>query len=169
MILLIDTTKDGQGKTVLDNVEATKKSKTDYEYIDAPGLNISHCLGCNYCWLKTPGECVVKDDYEPILKKISKANQVWLITDTKFGFVSYETKNIVDRVMPLVTMNIHFVKKQMRHVMRYEKNPDWGVIYTGNGDKDYLTKWCERVAINFEGKSLGAHRIDEIEEAVKCM
>lgn len=33
MIILIDTTKDGQGKTVLDNVEATKKSKTDYEYI----------------------------------------------------------------------------------------------------------------------------------------
>ena len=169
MIILIDTTKDGQGKTVLDNVEATKKSKTDYEYIDASGLNISHCLGCNYCWLKTPGECVVKDDYEPILKKISKSDQVWLITDTRFGFVSYETKNIVDRVMPLVTMNIHMVGKQMRHVMRYEKNPDWGVIYTGDGDKDYLTKWCERVAINFAGKSLGAYRIDEIEEAVKCM
>ena len=169
MIILIDTTKDGQGKTVLDNVEATKKSKTDYEYIDASGLNISHCLGCNYCWLKTPGECVVKDDYEPILKKISKSDQVWLITDTRFGFVSYETKNIVDRVMPLVTMNIHMVGKQMRHVMRYEKNPDWGVIYTGDGDKDYLTKCCERVAINFAGKSLGAYRIDEIEEAVKCM
>ena len=34
----------------------------------------------------------MKDDYEPILRKISKADQVWLITDTKFGFVSYENE-----------------------------------------------------------------------------
>lgn len=169
MILIIDTTKDGNGKSIKNKLEENPKNKSNTEYIDASGLNISHCLGCNFCWLKTPGECVVKDDYEQVLKKISKADQVWLITDTKFGFVSYETKNIVDRVMPLVTMNIHFVGKQMRHVMRYKKNPDWGVIYTGEGDKDYLTKWCERVAINYAGKSLGAYRIDETEEAITCM
>ena len=32
-------------------------------------MKISHCIGCNYCWLKTPGVCVIKDDYEIILKK----------------------------------------------------------------------------------------------------
>lgn len=41
---------------------------------------------------------MIRDEYEPLLKKISKAAQVWLITDTNFGFVSYKTKNIVDRV-----------------------------------------------------------------------
>ena len=169
MILLIDTTKEKLGKNSLGKLEDTIKVKSNYEYIDASELDISHCLGCNYCWLKTPGECVVRDDYEPILKKISKADQVWLITDTKFGFVSYQTKNIVDRVMPLVTMNLHFVGKQMRHVPRYKKNPNWGVIYAGDGDKDYLSKWSERVAINFAAKSLGAYAIDDIEEAIKCM
>ena len=169
MILLIDTTKEKLGKTSLGRLEDTVKFKSNYEYIDASELDISHCLGCNFCWLKTPGECVVRDDYEPILKKISKADQVWLITDTKFGFVSYQTKNIVDRVMPLVTMNLHFVGKQMRHVPRYKKNPDWGVIYAGEGDKEYLSKWCERVAINFAGKSLGVYKINETWEAVKCM
>ena len=169
MILLIDTTKEKLGKTSLGRLEDTVKFKSNYEYIDASELDISHCLGCNFCWLKTPGECVVRDDYEPILKKISKADQVWLITDTKFGFVSYQTKNIVDRVMPLVTMNLHFVGKQMRHVPRYKKNPDWGVIYAGEGDKEYLSKWCERVAINFAGKSLGVYKINETWEAVKCI
>ena len=169
MILLIDTTKEKLGKTSLGRLEDTVKFKSNYEYIDASELDISNCLGCNFCWLKTPGECVVRDDYEPILKKISKADQVWLITDTKFGFVSYQTKNIVDRVMPLVTMNLHFVGKQMRHVPRYKKNPNWGVIYAGDGDKDYLSKWSERVAINFAAKSLGAYAIDDIEEAIKCM
>lgn len=44
--------------------------------IDTTGMNILHCLGCNYCWLKTPGQCVIKDDYEAILKRMSKADQV---------------------------------------------------------------------------------------------
>lgn len=111
--------------------------------IDTTGMNILHCLGCNYCWLKTPGQCVIKDDYEAILKRMSKADQVQLLSDTKFGFVTYKTKNIVDRVMPLVTMNLHFIGKQMRHVLRYKKNPNWGVIYSGEGDREYLNRWCE--------------------------
>lgn len=137
--------------------------------IDTTGMNISHCLGCNYCWLKTPGQCVIKDDYEAFLKRMSKADQVWLLSDTKFGFVTYKTKNIVDRVMPLVTMNLHFIGKQMRHVLRYKKNPNWGVIYSGEGDPEYLNRWCERVAINFDGKSLGAYSMEQLKEAISCM
>ena len=137
--------------------------------IDTTGMNISHCLGCNYCWLKTPGQCVIKDDYEAFLKRMSKADQVWLLSDTKFGFVTYKTKNIVDRVMPLVTMNLHFIGKQMRHVLRYKKNPNWGVIYSVEGDPEYLNRWCERVAINFDGKSLGAYSMEQLKEAISCM
>lgn len=31
-------------------------------------------------------------------------NYCWLIADTKYDFISYQEKNIVDRMMPLVTM-----------------------------------------------------------------
>lgn len=168
MILLIDTTNDGQGKQIVAELNSSGQAKS-YEYIDAANMNISHCMGCNFCWLKTPGECVIKDEYEPLLKKMSKAEQVWLISDTSFGFVSYKTKNIVDRVMPLVTMNLHIVGKQMRHVPRYDSNPDWGVVYSGAGDKEYLSRWCERVAINFGSKSRGVFSMEELKEAVSCM
>lgn len=168
MILLIDTTEKKNGKQIASALK-NQFSQTEYEYIDAGELNISHCLGCNYCWLKTPGECVVKDDYEPILKKMSVSDQVWLITDTVFGSVSYKTKNIIDRVMPLATMNLHIVGKQMRHITRYDKNPKWGIIYCGEGDREYLSLLCERIAINFAEKSVGVFPIEEYEEAIKCM
>lgn len=169
MILLIDTTESRLGKEIYSALKQKNVNISNFEYVDAAKMNISHCLGCNFCWLKTPGECVIKDEYEPLLKKMSKADCVWLISDTKFGFVTYKTKNIVDRVMPIVTMNLQMVNKQMRHITRYEKDPDWGLIFTGEGDKDYLTKWCERVAVNFGSKSLGAYGSDEIGEAVLCM
>ena len=168
MVLLIDTTHDKKGKQLALDL-ATRSVGNACEYINAADMNISHCRGCNYCWLKTPGECVIRDEFEPLLKKIWVADQVWLITDTRFGFVSYQTKNIVDRLMPLVTMNLHFVDKQMRHVARYKKNPDWGLFYYGEADKEFLSHWCERLAINFSARSLGAYRESEQWEAVQCM
>ena len=167
MILLLDTTEVHCGRRLTDMLDAA--GRTDYEYVDTTEKKISHCLGCNHCWLKTPGVCSIKDDYEPILKKMSAAGQVWLISDTKFGFVTYRAKNIIDRVMPLVTMNLHFQGKQMRHVLRYNHNPDFGIIFSGVGDREYLTKWCERLTVNFGTHSLGVYPLDQMKEAAACM
>lgn len=167
MILLVDTTEKKIGKEMLR--EYGLSSAEEVELIDTTEMNIQNCAGCNFCWLKTPGECVIKDDYEPVLKKMSRADRVWLISDTKFGFVSYKAKNIIDRIMPIVTMYLHFENKEMRHVMRYDKNPDIGVIYHGDGNDEYLNRWCSRVAINIGSKSLGAFSDDRIKEAISCM
>lgn len=169
MVLLIDTTADHVGVHVVNELHARGAAEDNFELVDTTDLNISHCLGCNYCWLKTPGVCVIKDDYEPLLRKFSDADQVWLISDTRFGFISHQTKNIVDRIMPIITMYLTFKGGQMRHVMRYDHQPDIGVIYTGDGDRDYLNHWCERTALNMGSQSLGAFATDDIEEAVTCM
>lgn len=31
-------------------------------------MRLLPCLGCNDCWLKTPGICAIKDDYSELLK-----------------------------------------------------------------------------------------------------
>ena len=71
--------------------------------------------------------------------------------------------------MPLVTMNLHFAGNQMRHIVRYDHNPDFGIIYSGEGDREYLAQWCERVAVNFGTKSLGVYSTDQMKEAILCM
>lgn len=169
MILMIDTTRRHLGKQIAEELFHSGGNPTEFELIDINGMNISHCVGCNYCWLKTPGICAIKDDYEPILKKMNAAGQVWLISDTHFGFVSYQTKNIVDRMMPLATMYLKIKDGQMRHVMRYDHQPDIGIIYTGEGNQAYLERWCQRTALNFGSHSLGVFSAEHRKEAVLCM
>lgn len=166
MILLIDTTHDIELQAQLSVLMEEKDLR--FEIADTDGMKISHCIGCNYCWLKTPGICTVKDDYEEILKKMVKADQIWIISGTALGFVTPQAKNIIDRVMPLATMYLKYEGKQMRHVLRYGKY-DFGLIYCGEADREYLKKWSDRVAINFGGRTRGAFTKDEIEEVAACM
>lgn len=169
MVLTIDTTAEHIGQEIAEELRRRDKNAVELEVIDTAGMHIPHCVGCNYCWLKTPGVCAIHDDYEPILRKMSGADQVWLVSDTHFGFVSWQTKNIVDRIMPLVTMYLKFKDGQMRHVMRYDHQPDLGVIYTGEGDQEYLKRWCQRTALNLGSRSLGVFSADNGKEAVSCM
>ncbi len=169
MVLMVDTTAKHRGKAMAEELLRSGENAAEFELIDTTGMQISHCVGCNDCWMKTPGICSIRDDYEPILRKISKADQVWLISDTRFGFVSWQTKNIVDRILPLVTMYLKFKDGQMRHVMRYDHQPDIGIIYTGDGDQAYLERWCQRTALNLGSRSLGVFSESSKKEAVSCM
>ena len=59
-------------------------------------MEVVPCIGCNVCWLKTPGICAVKDDYEQILRAYLQYDVTVFISDTTLGFVGYKMKNIID-------------------------------------------------------------------------
>lgn len=139
------------------------------EVVYTKEMKILHCIGCNYCWLKTPGICTIKDDYEIIFKKILQHEKIVFITETKFGFVSYQTKNLLDRILPIATMYLQFVDGQMRHVPRYDVRPQMGIIYTGNAEYAYLERWMERVTLNFESTSLGVFSLEEGRGILSCI
>ena len=42
------------GEEVLDRANALIKDK-EVEVVDTSDMKIAHCMGCNQCWLKTPG------------------------------------------------------------------------------------------------------------------
>ena len=167
MILVVNTTSDTSLTEEIRQAAGAKAGEIDI--VEAAELKIGHCIGCNYCWLKTPGECAVKDDYEIILKKLIHADQYWVISDTALGFIDHKGKNVFDRILPILTMNLHFVGDQMRHVSRYGKNANLGIIYKGDADKEYLERWAERAALNLESRSLGVFDESRIKEAVSCM
>jgi multimeric flavodoxin WrbA len=106
--------------------------------ISTNGMKISHCIGCNDCWIKTPGLCCIKDDYEQILIKMLQVDCVIFLTETKLGFVCSQMKNLVDRILPLATMHLKLEDGQMRHYSRYKKQPDMALLYAAS--PEYYSK-----------------------------
>ena len=129
--------------------------ENDIEVIDTSDMKIAHCVGCNQCWLKTPGVCAIKDDYESILKKLVQADNLWIVSDTRFGFLDYKGKRVMDRIVPMLNMTVGFRDGWMRHEVRYHPL-NIGLLYKGDADQAMMEDWCKRTAVNIGGHSLGA-------------
>ena len=134
--------------------------KGDVEVVNTSGMKIAHCMGCNQCWLKTPGVCAIKDDYESIIKKLVDAENLWLVSDTCFGFVDWRGKRVMDRIVPMLNMYIEFRDGSERHELRYHPL-NFGLLYKGEADQEFLEEWSRRVASNLAGKPLGVIKMGE--------
>lgn len=167
MVLVINTLKD---KLCNKHIASLfDKANSQFQMIDTNDLEIHHCIGCNVCWLKTPGQCVIKDDYKQIIQQLVDAQNLWLVSDTRYGFLDYRGKRIMDRIMPMLNMNIEIRDGWMRHQLRYHAL-NIGVLYRGNGNQKLLEEWCERCAMNLGGKSLGVISLDKYgKEVASCM
>ena len=157
---LVLNTLEGDYSEQIKELLAEKDSEV--EIVNTAEMKIMHCMGCNNCWLKTPGVCAIKDDYEIILKKLVAAENLWVVADTKFGFIDYRGKRVLDRVVPMLNMYIKFRDGWERHQLRYHPL-NFGFIYKGNGNRELLEEWSERVAMNLGGHSLGVISLDKDE------
>ena len=142
------------GKEVSEQIKALIKDK-EVEIIETSGMKIAHCMGCNQCWLKTPGICAIKDDYEEIIKKLVETENLWIVSETRFGFLDYKGKRVMDRIVPMLNMTVGFRDGWMRHEMRYHPL-NIGLLYKGDADQTMMEDWCQRTAVNIGGQSLGA-------------
>ena len=139
--------------------------KGDVEVVNTSGMKIAHCMGCNQCWLKTPGVCAIMDDYESIIKKLVDAENLWLVSDTCFGFVDWRGKRVMDRIVPMLNMYVGFRDGLERHELRYHPL-NFGLLYKGEADRQFLGEWSQRVASNLGGQSLGVNKMKEGEPCI---
>ena len=158
MTLVLNTLESLDCSEQINTLLAGKGDKI--EIINTAEMKIAHCIGCNQCWLKTPGICCIKDDYESIVKKLVKTDNLWIVSDTRFGFVDSHGKKVLDRIMPMLNMYLTFRGGWMRHELRYHAL-NVGLIYRGIGNQELLEEWCERTAANLGGHSLGVIALDK--------
>ena len=169
MSLLIVNLLPEDAPEALTAIETLSAAVPDHRIIHAYEKNLRPCVGCNACWLVTPGVCSLRDGYEELLKAYLGHDTTVFLAGTALNFVDHRMKNVIDRILPLATMYIHIVDGQCRHVPRYEKKLRLGLLYSGTADGAYLNRWMERVALNLGGESLGSYPIAEAKEVLSCI
>ena len=167
--LLIINTLPENDPAVSSALEALGRGANEVRLIHTYEKKLRPCIGCNACWLVTPGICAVKVGYEELLKAYLDYDATVFMSGTALNFVDHRMKNVIDRLLPLVTMYVHIVDGQCRHVPRYEKKLRCCRLYAGSADKAYLNRWMERVMLNFGGESLGAYSISDVKEVLLCI
>lgn len=167
-LLIVNTLArdDPSVKGVLGTLAPKATAHTVFHTAD---MAIAPCVGCTTCWLRTPGVCAIKDDYGRILRAFLRHDAMVILCEASLGFFGHRAKNIVDRMLPLMTMYLCVVDGQVRHVPRYEGKRGLGIAYSGVAGAEYLDYWLGRVALNFGGASLGAFSIETCEEMRLCI
>lgn len=92
------------------------------------------CMGCFGCWIKKPGECVIKDEMSELDRCYMNSDVVVFLSPVVFGQFSANIKNAIDRTLP--NMLPFFYRRpdgSTMHPPRYEKYPALFIIGYGEG------------------------------------
>ncbi|MDO5292271.1 MAG: flavodoxin family protein [bacterium] len=99
--------KNGNTATLLqkalDGVKAsTKNEEVEIEMINLYDLNFTGCKSCFACKMlegKSYGKCIVKDDIQELLEKLSQADALIFGSPTYFGNISGQLQSFLERFL----------------------------------------------------------------------
>jgi putative NADPH-quinone reductase len=88
---------------------------------------IADCLGCAWCWFKTPGVCRHKDDVHALHERMLQADVIVHATPLYVCNMNGIMKRFIDRIMPLaepyqeyhdgVCTHPHDINREIRNVL----------------------------------------------------
>lgn len=129
--------------------------KEEEKIIDNSG-NIKKCMGCFGCWLKTPGRCVIPDEYQRMGELAAKAGELTIISKCSFGSYSSFVKNVLDRSISYVLPFFEIREGEMHHRKRYDNQFLMRVIFYGSDiteeEKETAKELVKANAVNLHGK-----------------
>lgn len=82
-------------------------------------LEAGYCTGCWSCWVKTPGQCVFKDDSHAVCREIIHSDLVLFASPVLMGYLSATLKKFMDKMIPLIHPYITVVEGEAHHQNRY--------------------------------------------------
>lgn len=91
-------------------------------------LAFEGCSGCWGCWVKTPGECVKRDDSETVCRAVIGSDLVVMASPLIMGFTSALLKRAMDQMIPLVHPYIEIEGGEMHHRARYARYPAMALL-----------------------------------------
>lgn len=145
MVLLIHDLKGKEGEHL---VSSYPKEPT----VIADNGTIRHCLGCFGCWVKTPGICVIRDDYGNMGGLLGGSVEVHVVSKCIYGSYSPFVKSVLDRSISYIHPDFVIRKGETHHRLRYDRPYNLTVWFYGQGlgveEKKTARKLVESNALN---------------------
>ncbi|MDW8402740.1 NAD(P)H-dependent oxidoreductase [Chloroflexus sp.] len=89
---------------------------------------IGNCAGDFFCWVRSPGQCVVADDNRAIAAAIVAAELLIYLTPMTFGGYSSLLKQAVDHQIQNIAPFFVTLNGETHHERRYDRYPNFLVI-----------------------------------------
>lgn len=154
----------------IEHNEKIKKLFSDEKRINniiSNNGNIKHCIGCFNCWVKTPGECVLKDGYNEMGKLAGGSKELIIISKCVYGTYSPFVKNVLDRLISYVHPDFTMRNGEMHHKLRYTNSMSTKVYFYGDiteSEKETARKLVKANLINFNGSLKEVKFLESFEE-----
>ena len=88
--------------SVSNVVQALESEDNKVQVFYAYEKNFRPCVGCNVCWLITPGVCSQRDGYDELLKAYLANDAVIFLSGTTLNFLSYLTSIRMEQAKKLL-------------------------------------------------------------------
>ena len=151
---------------------------SDGHYVTAYGLrdmDISYCIGCLNCWVKSPGECRSGDESREVCRAYINSDFVLWASPVIMGFYSSLLKKVTDKFVCLVHPYGEFVEGEVHHLPRYDHYPIAGLLLEKGSDTDdediqIISNIHSRTALNFKSSlAFTKLTIDPVEEVADAI
>ncbi len=141
---------------VIHDLNASEWSAVSEQYegweVIADNGRIMPCIGCFSCWLKTPGQCLIKDGYDRMGALIHNADEVVVISRYTYGGFSSFVKNVFDRSIGYILPFFEVYEDEMHHKKRYPEDKPITFIFRNasftDDEKDRARSYAEAVRKN---------------------
>lgn len=119
---------------------------------------IRPCIGCFGCWVKEPGQCVLKDSFSDTGKRLSQCEELIIISECVYGGFSPQVKNVMDRSISYILPFFRIRPDgMMHHQPRYKEQIHMSVYFYGKDlteeEMDTAKQLVERNAVNLNAKA----------------
>jgi multimeric flavodoxin WrbA len=118
-------------------------------------LRYFQCTGCFDCWLKTPGQCRLRDQGSLLVAAAAHSDLVIFAAPMRMGFTCARLKRATDRLLPTLLPYVVVVRGECHHQHRYGRGFDIALLIEP-GDSTELEvaatqRIYERLALNVGG------------------
>jgi len=180
--------KGGTSLVLTPFLDGMKRAGAEVDLFFVRKLDIKPCLGDFACWLKTPGQCVHKDDMQMLYPRLAASDILVLATPVYVDGMTGTMKMLIDRFVPLGQPFIEIRDGHCRHPSRRDSGPGKVVLVSVCGFTEmdnfdpllmHVRAICKNMDCEFAGallrpyaavlphfKEMGIH-VDDIFEAAR--